>query len=110
MEIKEAIYSIKKSFRSRRSFYGLSSFWSSLAGLLTELGVTNPKPVTLHYDNQNAILIARNPVHYERTKRIEIDVHFTRDKILEGLLQLSYISKASQLTDVFAKVLLSNSF
>ena len=48
------------------------------------------KPVTLHCDNRSALHIARNPVFHERTKHIEVDCHFTRDKVMEGLLQLSY--------------------
>lgn len=54
--------------------------------LLEELGVASMKPVTLHCNNQSAIHIGKNPVFHERTKHIEIDCHFTRDKILEGLL------------------------
>lgn len=54
--------------------------------LLEELGVSNLQPITLHCDNQSAIHIAKNPVFHERTKHIEIDCHFTRDKVLEGLI------------------------
>lgn len=59
--------------------------------LLKELGVTNLKPVTLHCDNQSALNIAHNPVLHDRTKHIEIDCHFTQEKVLEGLLQLTYL-------------------
>lgn len=45
-----------------------------------------------------------------RLLNIEIDVHFTRDKVLEGLLQLSYIPTTSQLADVFTKTLPSAQF
>jgi len=54
--------------------------------LLEELGVSSLIPVTLYCDNQSAIHIGKNAVFHERTKHIEIDCHFTRDKILEGLL------------------------
>jgi len=37
-----------------------------LISLLSELGVTNLKPVVLHCDNQSALHIARNPVFHER--------------------------------------------
>ena len=57
--------------------------------LVEELGVSSLKPVTLYCDNQSAIHIGKNLVSHERTKHIEIDYHFTRDKVLEGLLQLS---------------------
>lgn len=72
--------------------------------LLEELGVNHLKPVTLHCDNQSALYIAKNPVFHERTKHIELDCHFTRDKVLEGLLQLTYLPTRSQLGDVFTKV------
>ena len=73
--------------------------------LLEELGVYNLTPVTLNCDNQSALHIARNPVFHERTKHIEIDCHFTRDKVLEGLLQLNYMPTKFQLADVLTKIL-----
>nr|XP_017221138.1 PREDICTED: uncharacterized mitochondrial protein AtMg00810-like [Daucus carota subsp. sativus] len=72
--------------------------------LLEELGVTDLKPVELLCDNQSALHIARNPVFHERTKHIELDCHFTRDKVMEGLLQLTYLPTRSQIADVFTKV------
>jgi len=76
-----------------------------LVSLLQELGVSNIKPVTLHCDNQSAIHIARNPNFHERTKHIEVNCHFTRDKVMEGLLQLTYLPTHSQLADVLTKIL-----
>jgi len=76
-----------------------------LVRLLEELGVSNLKPVQLHCDNQSALHIAKNPVFHERTKHIEIDCHFTRDKVLEGLLQLHYLPTSSQVADVLTKIL-----
>lgn len=78
--------------------------------LLNELGLTNLQPVTLHCDNQSAIHIAKNPVFHERTKHIDIDCHFTREKVLEGLIQLTYLPTKSQLADVFTKILPSAQF
>lgn len=48
--------------------------------LLEDLGISNLKPVTLHCDNMLAIHIAKNPVYHDRTKHIEIDCYFTREK------------------------------
>ena len=81
-----------------------------IVNLLTDLGLSNLKPITLNCDNQSALHIAKNPVFHERTKHIEIDCHFTRDKVLEGLLQLSYLPTQEQLADVFTKPLASSQF
>ena len=57
-----------------------------LVRLIEELGVDSLKPMTLFYDNQSAIHIEKNPVFHEGTKHIEIDCHFTREKVLKGVL------------------------
>lgn len=49
------------------------------------------KPVTLICDNQSVLYISNNPIFNERTKYIEVDFHFTRKKVMEGMLQLAYI-------------------
>lgn len=73
--------------------------------LLEELGITDLKPVTLHCDNQSALHIARNLVFHDRTKHIQVDCHFTCDKVLEGLIQLSYLPTKHQLADILTKTL-----
>ena len=78
--------------------------------LLEELGVRDLKLVTLHFDTHSALHIARNHVFHERTKHIEIDCHFTRDKVMGGLLQLTYLPMTNQLADVFTKVFHSSQF
>lgn len=72
--------------------------------LLDDIGVTDLKHVTLYCDNQSALYTAKNPTFHERTKHIELDCHFTRDKVLEGLIQLTYLPTRSQFADVLTKV------
>ena len=76
-----------------------------LVRLLEDLEIKNLKPITQNCDNKSTIYIAKNPVFHERTKHIEIDCHFTREKLLEGLLQLSYLPTKHQLVDVLTKIL-----
>ncbi|GAA0142972.1 transmembrane signal receptor [Lithospermum erythrorhizon] len=76
-----------------------------LVRLLTDLGVQDLSPVTLHCDNNSALHIARNPVFHERSKYIDIDCHFTRDQVLEGLLHLVHLPTLEQVANILTKVL-----
>lgn len=74
-----------------------------LNGLLNELGFKSIEPTTLFCDNIAAIQIANTPVFHERTKQIEIDCHFVREKIQKGLLRTEHVSTKEQLVDVLTK-------
>lgn len=59
--------------------------------------------VNLYCDSQVAIKIAANPVFHERTKHLEIDLHFVRDKILAGVIKTKKFQSADQTADIFTK-------
>ena len=56
--------------------------------LLQDFHFIISSPALLFCDNQGVIHIASNPIFHEHTKHIEIDCHFVRDKVIEGLIKL----------------------
>ncbi|XP_019154341.1 PREDICTED: uncharacterized protein LOC109150820 [Ipomoea nil] len=88
-----------------RSMVAVTCELKWLKGLLLSLGVRHHKTIKLFCDSQSALHIAKNPVFHERTKHIEVDCHFVRDAIKDGLIFPSYIPTKSQLADIFTKAL-----
>ncbi|GAV56934.1 hypothetical protein CFOL_v3_00473, partial [Cephalotus follicularis] len=73
--------------------------------LLSELGLPTPSTYVLHCGNQSAIHIASNPVFHERTKHIEVDYHFIREKVQSKEIFLQHTRTEDQLADLFTRSL-----
>ena len=73
--------------------------------LLRELGVRSPQAARLWCDNIGAKYLSANPVFHARTKHIEVDYHFVRERVSQKLLEIEYISSGDQVADGFTKPL-----
>jgi hypothetical protein len=61
--------------------------------------------VKLWCDNIWAKYLLANPVFHSRTKHIEVDYHFVRDRVSRKLLEIDFVSSKDQVFDGFTKAL-----
>ncbi|GJV17631.1 ribonuclease H-like domain-containing protein [Tanacetum coccineum] len=86
-----------------RALASMTSEVISVHKILKDLECSNMLPVKVFCDNNSAIKIAANPIFHERTKHLEIDLHFVRDKILVGVIKTEKIDTANQIADILTK-------
>ena len=72
---------------------------------MAELNYTQERATTLFEDNQSAIALAKNPVHHARSKHIDIQHHFIREKIESNEIEISYKSTDDMIADALTKPL-----
>nr|XP_016443400.1 PREDICTED: uncharacterized mitochondrial protein AtMg00810-like [Nicotiana tabacum] len=88
---KQTIVSLSSAEAEYRSVRRLVAELTWLCQFLEDMDVTNLTLIDVYCDNQSAIQIAKNPVSHEWTKHIELDWHFVREKLQDGLILLHYI-------------------
>ncbi|XP_035842850.1 uncharacterized mitochondrial protein AtMg00810-like [Helianthus annuus] len=81
-----------------------------LQTLLRELHVPTRSAPKLWCDNLGATYLSANPVFHARTKHVEVDYHFVREKVARGQLSVQFITTDDQIADVFTKPLPSPKF
>jgi hypothetical protein len=60
--------------------------------------------------DMGAIALSSNPIYHARTKHVEVDYHFIREKVLLKDITISYLSTHDQCADIFTKGLTAARF
>jgi hypothetical protein len=81
-----------------------------IQSLFRDIGLVQHAAPILYCDNIGATYLSSNPAYHARTKHIEIDYHFVRDKVAEKALVVRFLSNKDQIADVLTKPLVSTRF
>src|SRR6202020_1202120 len=79
-----------------------------LRNLMEELGHPQPTTSTLFCDNQSAIALSRDHQFHARTKHIDVQYHYVRDKVTDKTLELIYCPTNEMTADIMTKGLARN--
>ncbi|GKC51601.1 ribonuclease H-like domain-containing protein [Tanacetum coccineum] len=74
-----------------------------IRNLLRELHTPLFTATLVYCDNVSAVYMSTNPVQHQRTKHIEIDIHFVRDMVARGQVRILHVPSRYQYADIFTK-------
>nr|GEU83683.1 ribonuclease H-like domain-containing protein [Tanacetum cinerariifolium] len=74
-----------------------------LCNLLRELHTPLSTATLFYYDNVSVVYLSSNPMQHQRTKHIEIDIHFVRDLVSTGRIRVLHVPSHYQYADIFTK-------
>jgi hypothetical protein len=78
--------------------------------LLHELQAPLSRCTLVYCDNIIAMYLSTSPVQHQRTKHVEINLHFVREKVVISQVRVLYVPMTSQFVDIFTKGLPSSVF
>jgi hypothetical protein len=76
-------------------------YW--LRMLLCELQISLESAPIIWCDNVSALALASNPIFHARSKHIEVDYHFVREKVTNRDIILQHVPSSLQPADIFTK-------
>ena len=74
-----------------------------LKHFLSELKIATQNPIPIACDSQGAIAIIKNPEYHARTKHIDIQHHYVREKVEDRTVTFYYISTTEMIADILTK-------
>lgn len=102
---KQAVVSLSTTEAKYKSTVEAGQELAWLEVICADLQSPLKRPITLFNDNQGAIALSNNPVFQARSKHIETQYHWIREKVIEGVFKLVYVPTGGMLADVCTKAL-----
>ena len=90
-------------FTTEVSWAGAEAEYRVVTHALQELHQPVDKSIVVYCDNVPAVYMSANPEQHRRTKHIEIDIHFLRNKVTLGEIRLLHVPSSSQYANIFIK-------
>jgi hypothetical protein len=81
-----------------------------LRQILSEFGFQQQHLTSLWCDNQSAIKLAKDLVQHQRSKHIELHMHFIRKLIHDQVIEVLFFPTEDQVADIFTKSLTEAKF
>ncbi|KAM6590148.1 hypothetical protein CsatA_012753 [Cannabis sativa] len=81
-----------------------------LKSLFTELHIHLSQPPVVWCDNLSTVLLTANPILHARTKHIELDLYFVKEKVQSHQIAVKHVPTVDQLADGFTKAILTQNF
>lgn len=107
---KQATISHSSTESEYRSLAHTAAELSWIRMVLRDLSVYLKSPPLLYCDKISAISLASNPVFHARTKHIEVNYHFVREKVIQGDVQILFVGSVDQIADIFTEEFFSYTF
>jgi hypothetical protein len=76
-----------------------------LRSFISEMWGEQTKPITISYDNQGAIALAKDNKYHARTKHIDLPYHFICEAVEDGKIKVKYVPMDDNVSDIFTKEL-----
>ncbi|GJY37036.1 ribonuclease H-like domain-containing protein [Tanacetum coccineum] len=93
-------------FSAEAEYHGVANAiaeTSWIRNLLRELHTLIFMTTLVYCDNVSAVYMSANLVQHQRTKHIEIDIHFVRDKVAAGHVRVLHVPSRFQYANIFTK-------
>lgn len=107
---KQSVVARSSTKAEYRALANVAAKITWIQSLFKEIRVPCSSTLITWCDNMSANAVASNPVYHARTKHIEIDDHFIRNKVLNKQLEVRFIHSYDQVADMLTKPLTNSQF